>query len=483
MNWIEGSDRQQIHLLPARIEDYVDENNSVRFLDAFVDGQDLRALGFQFPKENPQGKGHPAYHPGVFVRLYLYGYFHGVRSSRKLEKECGRNLEVIWLLRQLAPDFKTIADFRKDNAAAFKALTCEFTRLCQELNLFGRELLAIDGTKIKAQNARDQNWSQKKLEQQLATARERLAEYLKTLDEADAQESLGPEQVKGLQAKIACWKEREAQAQKRLASLQVSGESQLSATDSDSRGMKGNYGHMVGYNVQGVVDAKHHLLAVVEVTNLPTDQGQLATVAQAAKSALQIERADLAADGGYCKHQDIKSCQAMGLEPHVPEAVPPSGLYGKPDFKYDAANNTYQCPAGAVLSFHRQVEDKGTVRFNYANPAACAGCLQRARCTKTDYRTISRSEHEASMERMKQKMRERPEILAQRKGLIEHCWGTLKYMLPGGFLLKGLAKVGTELTLVHFGYNLKRALAMIGLKGLLAAMQAGKNGLHQPKMA
>lgn len=469
MNWIEGWDRQQIHLLPPRVEDYVDENNPVRFLDAFCEGLDLRAQGFKFPKENPQGKGHPSYRPADLLKLYLYGYLNGVRSSRKLERECQRNLEVMWLARQLAPDFKTIADFRKHNAESFKAVNREFTRLCQRLDLFGRQLLAIDGTKIKAQNARDQNWSQTKLEKQLHQAQEKMETYLKTLDEADAQEGAAPEAIQGLKEKIQRWKERETKARERWENLQESQESQLSASDPDSRGMKGNYGHMVGYNVQGAVDAKHHLLAVLEATNQPADQGQLATVARAAKEELQIEEADLVADGGYYKNQDIKSCQEMGMEPHVPEPSAPGECYGKKEFHYEAASNSYRCPAGAVLKFHRQVEDKGTVRFNYTNPAACAGCELRARCTKTDYRTVSRWEHEESIERMKEKMAASPEKLARRKTLIEHPWGTIKYLLAGGFLVKGLKKVGAELSLAHLAYNLKRALAVIGLAALLAA--------------
>jgi transposase len=472
MNWIAGWDRQQVHLLPPRVEDYVEPDNPVRFLDAFVDSLDLRAKGFAFPKENPQGKGRPAYPPGELLKLYLYGYLHRVRSSRGLEAECRRNLEVMWLVRGLAPDFKTIADFRKDNAAAFKAVNREFTRLCQELDLFGCQLLAIDGTKIKAQNARDQNWSQAKLEKQLEVAQAKLEEYLQALDQADGQENAVPAPVSGLSEKIARWREREQKTRQRLEVLQQTGASQLSATDSDSRGMKGNYGHLVGYNVQGAVDAKHHLLVVAEETNQAADQGQLASVAQAAKEELQLERADLVADGGYFKNQDIQRCQQMGMEPHVPEALPPGKFYSKAAFAYEAASNTYRCPAGALLSFRRQVQDKGTIRFNYDNPAACAACPLRARCTQSEYRVVSRWEHEECIERMKEKMAQAPEKLSQRKLLIEHCWASLKWLLAGGFLVKGLPKVGAELSLAHFAYNFKRALAVVGLKQLMAACRA-----------
>ena len=482
MNWIEGSDRRQTQLLPAALEDYVGPDNPVRFLDAFVSALDLRAAGFHFPKADPQGRGRPAYAPADLLKLYLYGYLQQLRSSRRLETECHRNLEVLWLLRQLAPDFKTIADFRKDNAAAFKAVVREFTRLCRQLDLFGGQLLAIDGTKIKAVNAADKNWSQTKLDKQAAQVEARLAEYLQALAQADAQPATAPRAASAaeLQTKIAQLQARQTQIQERLQTLKTTGETQLSQTDPDSRTMKSHGHHVVGYNVQGCVDAKHHLLAVTEVTNTAADQGQLAPVAQAAKAELAIKQAQVAADGGYYKSQDIKACQEMGLEPHLPavENSPSerAGLYGKGDFRYDAAREVYHCPGGAELSRRRQTEDKGKVMFSYDHPKACAVCALKARCTKADYRTVSRWEHEASLERMAAAVAAQPAILAARKTLIEHCWGTLKWLLPGGFLVRGKIKVGAEVSLAHFGYNLKRALAVVGLAKLLAAVQAFKPG-------
>jgi len=477
MNWIEGSDRHQTHLLPPALEDYVGANNPVRFLDAFVAKLDLRAAGFHFPKEDPLGRGRPAYDPAHLLKLYLYGYLHQVRSSRRLEAECHRNLEVIWLLCELKPDFKTIADFRKDNAAAFKAVVREFTQLCRQLDLFGGQLLAIDGTKIKASNALDRNWSQAKLDKQLAQTEAKLEAYLRTLDQADAQ----PEPVAAApsaaewQAKMARLNERKAQIQERLQVLVRTGESQLSATDPDSRGMKSAHGHIVGYNVQGSVDAKHHLLVTTEVTNSAADQGQLAPVVQAAQAELEITHADVVADGGYYKSEDIKTCQDLGMEPHVPavENSPSerAGFYGKDDFRYDAARDVYHCPGGATLTRRREVEDKGRKLFSYDHPAACAGCALRARCTKAPHRTVSRWEHEERLERMAAAVAAEPEKLAARKCLIEHCWGTLKWLLPGGFLVRGKVKVGAEVSLAHFGYNLKRALAVVGLARLLAALE------------
>lgn len=477
MNFLEGADRQQPQLLPATLDDYVGPDHPVRFLDAFVNTLDLRAAGFRFPKENPQGRGRPAYHPAALLKLYLYGYGQQLRSSRRLETECRRNLEVRWLLDQLTPDFKTIADFRTDNAAAFKAVAREFTRLCRQLDLVGGQLLAIDGTKIKAQNAADQNWSQTKLDKQQAQVEARLEEYLQALEAADAQPEPVPAAPSAaeLKAKIARLQERQAQIQERLQTLARTGETQLSATDPESRTMKSHGHHVVGYNVQGGVDAKHHLLVTTEVTNRAADQGQLAPMAQAAQAELAGAKPEVVADGGYYKSEDIKTCQDLGLEPHL-AAVDNSpseraGLYGKSDFRYDAEQDVYHCPGGAPLSRRRQMEDKGRIVFTYDHPKACAGCGLKARCTTGAHRTVSRWEHEGRLERMAAAVAAAPEKLAARKTLIEHCWGTLKWLLPGGFLVRGKVKVGAEVSLAQFGYNLKRALAVVGLEKLLAALK------------
>ena len=476
MNWIQGWDRKQRHLLPEEVESYVTAENPVRFIDAFVEGLDLRALGFGFPKEDEQGRGRPAYRPGDLLKLYLYGYLYQIRSSRRLEGECVRNLEVIWLLGKLRPDFKTIADFRKDNAAAFKQVVREFTRLCRQLELFGGELLAIDGTRIKAQNAPGKNWSQTKLKKDVERMEKRLNEYLSALDQADEEfRPRGALSAEQLQEKIQRLRERQTQAQEKLQGLQSSGQSQQSATDPDSRSMCGAGAHVVGYNVQGVVDAKHHLLAVVEATNSVADQGQLAPMAQGAKTELELEHATVVADGAYYTHQDIKACQDMGLEAHLPEVdYSPSkraGRYTKSDFRYEAARNVYHCPAGQELKLRRSMNVEGAKIFNYDNPSACASCVLKAKCTRSAYRTLSRWEHEEYLERMARQVAATPQKLAQRKSLIEHCWGTLKWLLPGGFLVRGLKKVGAEVSLAHFAYNLKRALAVLGVAKLLAVLR------------
>jgi transposase len=476
MNWIEGCDRAQICLLPATVEDYVGPDNAVRFMDAFVEHQDLRALGFQFPKENHQNRGRPAYHPKVLLKLYIYCYLYRIRASRRMELECSRNLEVIWLVGELKPDFKTIADFRKDNAEAFKAVMRQFNKICQQLDLFGGQLLAIDGTKIKGQNSPAKNWSHTKLEKKMGQLDQRLEEYLEALDQADKEEPAPVAQLSAaeLERKIKQLKEKKQQVQAKLEMLKQLGQSQLSATDPESRSMKGAHGHVVGYNVQAAVDAKNHLLVSAIVTNSPVDQGQLAPIAQAAKEELQIASADVVADGGYFKAEDIKTCQEMGLEPQLPQVNnSPSeraGLFGKKHFTYDPLSDSYLCPTGLQLNKRREMTDKGRRLFNYDNPSACAGCSLKSRCTEAKFRTVSRWEHESALERMAAKVAAEPENLVQRKTLIEHCWGTIKWLLPEGFLLKGIKKVGAELSLAHFAYNLKRALKIVGLAKLLEAL-------------
>jgi transposase len=477
MNLIRGSDREQRLFLPECVEDYVGADNMVRFIDAFVDSLELAAAGFVFPKENSQNRGRPGYHPACLLKLYLYGYFHQIRSSRRLEAECSRNLEVIWLMRKLAPDFKTIADFRKDNAAAFKTVLRKFNQVCQKLELFGGELMALDGTKVKGQNAPDRNWSLTKLEKQNQKLEEQLDKYLKALELEESQPAPQPAPLSAeqLRQKIQQINEQQQQNQQKVQQIEALGQTQLSMTDPDSRSMKGAHGHVVGYNVQGVVDAKHHLLVITEVTNAPVDQGQLVPMVQSAKAELPaMEGADIVADGGYYKAEDVKTCQEMGMQVHLPEVNnSPSeraGLYGKKAFEYDGQRDLYRCPAGQELTKRREVLDKGRRLFSYDNPAACEQCALKGYCTKSGYRTVSRWEHEDILEQMTARVAAEPEKLAKRKTLIEHCWGTLKWILGGGFLLKGFKKVGAEVSLAHLVYNLKRALNVVGLEKLLAAL-------------
>jgi transposase len=478
MSYVQGLRPGESFLLPPCLDDFVPAESPVRFLAAFVDVLDLKLAGFRFPKEHVLGLGRPAYHPAVLLKLYLYGYTHRLRSSRQLAGECQRNLEVMWLVGALRPDFKTIADFRKDNHAAFTAVAKEFTRLCRDLQLFGGELLAIDGTKVKGQNAAGKNWSVAKLEKQDRAIAARVQEYLAAIEQADALAGPTPKGLSAdeLKAKVERLRARGQEVKARLERLRQSGAQQVSQTDPDSRGMKGAHGHVVGYNVQGAVDARHHLLAVVAATQEVTDQGSLAAVAAQAKEELGIQQAEVLADGGYYNKEKIKACQDMGMEPRLP-AVKNSnserqGLYGKRDFQYDPRRDVYTCPAGAVLGRRRAMGPAGERIFNYEHPKACAQCPLKGRCTTAASRTVSRWEHEEALERMTKLVAAEPAKLARRKTLIEHCWGTLKWLLPGGFLLKGLKKVQAELSLVHVAYNLRRALRVVGLPGLLAHLRA-----------
>jgi hypothetical protein len=386
----------------------------------------------------------------------------------------------MWLMGKLTPDFKTIADFRKNNAVALTGVLRQFNQLCRKMELFGGQLLAIDGTKIKAVNAADQNWTRKKLDKHAARLESRLQEYMQALDQADAQEGPRPAGLNAaqLKEKIEQLKARKTEVQAAIAQMNERKVTEISATDPDSRGMRRKGQHVVGYNVQAVADSKHHLIVTSEVTNAASDQGQLLPMAKAAKEELKIEQADVVADGGYFKSEDIMQCQHIGLEAHLPSVENSSseraGLYGKADFTYNAGLDIYHCPAGSQLARVGSQHDKGRLLYAYANRSACKSCPIKKRCTTSKYRTVSRWEHEPSVERMFQKTKAQPQKLAARKTIIEHCWGTLHWLLPGGFLIKGLKKVRAEVSLAVFGYNFKRALNVLGLEKLMEALAVAR---------
>jgi transposase len=335
---------------------------------------------------------------------------------------------------------------------------------------------------VKGQNSPALNWSQRKLEKQLARLEERLAEYMAALEQADRQDGAAEPELDAaqLREKIAQIQASQQGQQAKLQTLARTGETQLSATDPDSRGMKGRQGHVVGYNVQGVADGKHHLLVVTEVVNSAADQAQLQPMVQAIQAEAPVLPKALAADGGYYAAEGIKYCEDQGVAAHL-AAVKNSpseraGLFGKGDFRYQPETDTYRCPAGQELPKHGAGMDNGRRLGHYYNRQACVACPLKARCTKTDYRTVSRWEHEDVLERMQARVAADPEPLGRRKTIIEHCWGTLKWLLPGGFLLKGLEKVKAEVSLAHWAYNYKRALKVVGLPGLMAALQPIRQG-------
>jgi transposase len=468
-----GLDRSQTLLFPERLEDYIGPENPVRFLDAFVAKLDLHTLGFA--RARCADTGCPPYDPAMLLKLYLYGYLHRVRSSRLLEAECHRNVEVIWLTGKLTPDFKTIADFRKDNLKPLKAVARQFTLLCRKLELFGGELLAVDGSKFAAVNARDQNFNAAKLQDLIERADERLSEYLNELDSADAAEPGGAAMSKSeLAGKIAALQERQDWHKELLGELDAE-QKQVSVTDPDTRKMPTAHGTIVGYNAQMAVDAKHKLIAADDVTNEVTDLHQLASVALDAKANLEIKQAEVVADAGYYNAAEVSRCVEVGITPYIPKsdtsANTARGLYGKSRFKYDATKDVYVCPAGAALTYRFATYELGR-ELKYYRAGGCQQCALKSRCTRNKAnRTITREENEHLMEAMAARMRAQPHKFKLRKTLAEHPFGTIKRWFGyTHFLLKGLAKVQCEWSLTTLAYNLKRVLNLVSFEKLMAAV-------------
>jgi transposase len=474
MAHISGHDRSQTLLLPESLDDYVGPDNPVRFIDAFVDGLDLAAAGFA--RVTPRLTGRPSYSPVDLLKLYIYGYLNRVRSSRRLEAETHRNIEVIWLLRHLKPDFKTIADFRRDNRTAFRPIFRQFVLLCRQLDLFGRELLAVDGTRIKAVNNKDRNFTRASLTQFIKAADAKLEDYLRRLDQSDATESTtGGSRVKNLAEKIAAIRERRTRCKDMLAELDRTGENQISLTDPDSRAMAAHTHVAVGYNVQVAVDAKHKLIVEQQVTNQVVDMGLLTQTAEPAKEILGVERIAVVADRGYFKIEDIEACEKAGIEPYVPRPQRgPSvnaGLFRKDEFRYDAGSDSFLCPAGQRLHPYSSSLLRGLKKINYTNSDACRDCAIRSRCTGNRFRTVSRLENEAVLDRMQARLARRPDILDRRRETVEHPFGTIKqWMNQGAFLMRGLEKVRAEFSLTALAYNLRRVLNIVGFTELMAAL-------------
>ena len=460
MTHILGHDRCQLLLLPEAVDDYVGAENPVRFIDAFVDGLDLAALGFIGAV--PKATGRPGYAPADLLKLYIYGYLNRVRSSRRLEAETHRNIEVIWLLRHLKPDFKTIADFRRDNRAAFRAVFREFVLLCRQLDLYGRELLAVDGTRIKAVNNKDRNFTRTSLRQHIDAADKRLADYLRRLDEGDVAEGgTGGSRVHNLSERIEAIRGKRNRLRALLTELERTGESQISLTDPDSRAMAGHTRVAVGYNVQLAVDAKHKLIAEQEVTNQVVDMGLLKETAEPARAILGVERIDVVADRGYFKIEDIEACDQAGVTPHVPKPqrgpAVRNGFFRKDEFRYDPDRDVFTCPGQQTLTPRHHGKSRDLQKIDYSNPAACPACPLRPRCT-TNVRRVSRLENEA--------------VLDRRRETVEHPFGSIKqWMNQGAFLMRGLDNVRGEFSLTALVYNLRRALNILGVGAMTAAVR------------
>jgi len=475
MTHIAGLERDQLLLLPEAVDDYVGSDNPVRFIDAFVDGLDLTAAGFL--RVEAKAMGRPGYAPGDLLKLYIYGYLNRVRSSRRLETECHRNIEVLWLLRTLKPDFKTIADFRRDNRAAFRAVFRQFVLLCRRLDLYGRELLAVDGTRIKAVNNKDRNFTRSSLREFIRRADEWLEDYLKRLDEGDVEDGAtgGGARTKNLAEKIAALNEKRGRYQAMLAQLDRTGEDQISLTDPDSRAMAAHTKVGVGYNVQVAVDAKNKLIVEQAVTNQVVDMGLLTETSEPAREILGVETIDVVADRGYFKIEDIEACEQAGCVPHVAKPQRGSsvreGLFRKDEFRYDAGLDAYVCPAGKLLTPIRRGRMRDLERTDYGNPKACRACQLRPRCTN-DARSVFRLENEDVLDRMAERLKARPAILDRRREVVEHPFGSIKqWMYQGAFLMRGLANVRAEFSLTALAYNLRRALNILGVEAMTAAVE------------
>lgn len=476
MDYISGANRDQLILFPESLDEYIAENNPVRVIDAFVDSLDLQALDFTHTVLNETGR--PPYHPGVLLGLYVYGYLNRLRSSRTLEREARRNVEVMWLTRQLAPDFKTIANFRRNNRKAIQEVCRAFTHFCRDLDLFSRDLVAIDGSKFKAVNSRQRNFTDRKLQQAIKDIDKKIEAYLDELDANDAEEpeepTLSAEQLK---EKIQKLRERMKKAKGLQRHMEEAGESQISLTDPDSRSMPIGGGRVtdVGYNVQVAVDPKHKLIVAHEVTNQVTERGLLSQMARRAKEALGVDRLEVLTDMGYYDGLQVKTCLEAGITPYIPKANTSAntrlGLFGKEDFRYDPHDDCYVCPAGERLTFRFQSIEKGRERRTYTT-SACAHCALKPRCTRSsEDRRITRWAYEDLLEDMQRRVRASPEKMRLRKQLVEHPFGTIKRAWNQGyFLTKGLESVNAEMSLTVLAYNVKRVIQILGVPRMMEAL-------------
>jgi transposase len=474
--FVESIDRGQLSLLPGSLDDWVDKDNPVRVIDAFVDALDLTALGFETAVATDIGR--PGYHPAVHLKLYIYGYLNRVQSSRRLEREAQRNLEVMWLLGRLAPDFKTIADFRKDNGAAIKKVCAQFVGLCRKMGLLAKASVAIDGSKFKAVNNRDKNYTVGKIERRKTQLEQSVARYMDQLDTADRQEPSETITLKKtrLTEKLAKLKEETAKLAEIEKLVQASPDKQISLTDPDSRSMatSGRGSGVVGYNVQTAVDTENHLIVHHEVTNVGSDRSQLADTTKAAKAVFGADTLEAVADRGYFNGEEIKACDEAGITVTLPKPMTSGakseGRFGKQDFIYKPAEDVYRCPAGETLKYYYTKEEKGQ-KFRMYWTNACKTCPMKAQCTPGKERRISRWEHEEIVEDVQKRLDKNPDAMRTRRETVEHPFGTMKMRMGAThFLCKTLPKVATEMALCVLTYNLTRVLNIVGVEKLMEAI-------------
>jgi transposase len=474
--FIDGENRMQQTLLPCSLEDYVGEENPVRAIEAFIDELDLAALGFAGMM--PAATGRPAYHPSTLLKIYLYGYLNRIHSSRRLEREAQRNIELMWLTGRLAPDFKTIADFRKDNGEAIRAVCAKFVMLCRQLGLFTRAVIAIDGSKFKAVNNRDKNFTVAKVSKRMEQVDASISRYLAALDRADREESdVAETKSVRLKEKIAGLR-RQMQSLKAMETVvKAAADQQVSLTDPDARSMatSGKGSGIVGYNVQAAVDTKHHLIIAHEVTNIGNDRAELSNMARQARKAGGYGALTVIADRGYFNGEEILACERAGITPLVPKPLTSGakaeGRFGKQDFVYLPEADAYRCPAGELLTRRFTSIERGRTLHCYWHNR-CGDCTTKAQCTTGEERRIKRWEHEAVIDAMQQRLDRAPDAMRTRRQTVEHPFGTIKaWMGATHFLTRGLNRVRTEMSLHVLAYNLKRMISILGVGPLLQAIR------------
>jgi transposase len=474
--YIEGQERTQSTLFPERLDDWIADDNPVRAVDVFVDELDLQALGFEGAE--PAATGRPSYHPAVLLKIYIYGYLNRVQSSRRLEREAQRNVELMWLTGRLAPDFKTIADFRRDNGIAIRNVCRRFIVLCRDLRLFSQAIVAIDSSKFKAVNSRDRNFTPGKIDKRQQQIEESIQRYFDALATADRTQPVEVEaKTKRLQEKINTLREQMQRMEQIKTRLNEQPTPQLSLTDPDARSMmsqaKGT--GVVGYNVQVAVDAKHHLIVAHEVTNVGSDRAQLSRMGLAAREAMGCKSVQALADRGYFNGAEIKACENCGITPLVPKPMTSNakaeGRFSKADFIYIARDDEYQCPAGQRLRAHQTaIEDGMRIRLYWTH--VCPQCPLKAQCTTGKERRVRRWEHEEVLEAMQRRLDRQADAMTLRRSTVEHVFGTVKHWMGAThFLMRRLRHVGTEMSLHVLAYNLKRVIKVLGAAKTIRAMR------------
>jgi transposase len=471
MAHVEGRSRNQATLFPEVLDEVVGRDDPVRVIDAFVDTLDLAGLGFS--KVAAEEMGRPPYAPGDLLKLYVYGYLHRVRASRRLAAEACRNVQVMWLLNRLTPSFKTIADFRKDHATGIVGVCRAFVRFCREQSLFGAELLAIDGTKIAAVASRKQVLTPKRIEKMNAAIDRKIADYLASMNEADRDEPRAGGAAADVAAALAALRVQKDRLQGQATALELSGQKQLVVTEPEARLMRTPHGHAVAYNAQSVVDAEHKLIVAFELTNDGNDLQQLHPMAAQGKEAIGADQVSVVADTGYSNGEHGARCEKEGITAIVPrpETVNPRGeqYFSRDKFTYDAKTDGWRCPAGETLSLYKTSHTQKKKEYT---SSACGGCPLKPQCTDTARRVIVRDFYEDAREAMHRRAIADPVWMKRRRETAEHPFGTMKWLMAHPrFLVRGLRKAKAELALGVLTYNLKRVIAILGVPALLQVLQ------------